>query len=101
MTPDQYRRLAIVEEKIADLFINEADPDVWPAEGSDRYRAKRSAMETAQLLARTQAIQERFEGQETHDPEWLEKHFEKRIHSAEHAAEKAVAAAMKRRSGAT
>lgn len=67
MRQDQWLKLQELEERLADVFIAEADPNVWPGHGTpsaklsaedrkERYQFKRAAAETAQLLVRTQAL---------------------------------------------
>ena len=67
MRQDQWERLQQLEEKLTDIFIEEADPDKWPCPGSPsanlspddrktRYLFKRAAAETAMLLVRTQGL---------------------------------------------
>lgn len=67
MRQDQYERLQQIEEKLADIFIAEADPGAWPMPGTpsanltadarkERYMFKRAASETAMLLVRTQNL---------------------------------------------
>lgn len=97
MRPDQIARLREVEEKLADLFIDEADPDGWPEEGKERYQAKRAAAETAHLLARTQALQD---GPAPDDKEKdADRINERRIDDAAKRAEEAVQRALKRAKG--
>jgi hypothetical protein len=56
MRPDQRASLLALEERLADLFIQEADPDEWDEDRGERYKQKRSAAETASLLVRTQSL---------------------------------------------
>jgi hypothetical protein len=64
MRPDQAQRIAALGEKLADVVIQEADPDNWPGDGKmpvdltqqergDRYWAKRNAAASMMLLQRT------------------------------------------------
>jgi cell division septum initiation protein DivIVA len=67
MREDQRQRLKELQEKLADVFLDEADPDSWPGLGlpsaqlsaddrKERYLYKRAACETAMLLTRAQAL---------------------------------------------
>lgn len=67
MRQDQYERLQKLEEDLTEVFLDEADPAVWPGAGKpsaklsqhdrkERYLYKRAATETAQLLVRTQIL---------------------------------------------
>lgn len=64
MRPDQIDRLKDLSEKLADVVLEEADPDTWPGRGlaaadmtqqerGDRYWCKRNAAATFGLLERT------------------------------------------------
>jgi hypothetical protein len=64
MRQDQYEKLQALTEKLADAFIAEADPDVWPGAGialatmdqqtrGDRYWSKKNAAATLSVLVRT------------------------------------------------
>ena len=97
MSPEQIKRLREVEAKLADLFITEADPDKWDKERTERYKQKRDAAETAQLLARTQSLIDRPPTEESKDPNgFVEDQQEKMIRSAERRAEVAVKQALER-----
>lgn len=83
MRQDQYERLQQIEEKLADVFIAEADPAAWPLPGTpsanlsaedrkQRYQFKRAAAETAQLLVRTQNLIAAIQGGGLVPP-WMEK----------------------------
>ena len=98
MRPDQRIRMGEIEEKLADLFIDEADPDGWAPEGRERYAQKRGAMETAQLLARTQSLMAAAPDGDRFDPN-DEKEAERVIHKAEQRAALAVDRALARAKG--
>lgn len=64
MRPDQLERLRDLEERLADVVLEEADPDTWPGAGQpladltqqqrgDRFWCKRNAAATFGLLERT------------------------------------------------
>lgn len=97
MRPDQVVRLQEVAEKLADLFIDEADPDSWPeADRTERYKHKRDAAETAQLLARAQALLEGpGPGIKPGDPDGVAAN-ERRVSDAEKRAAAAVERALSR-----
>lgn len=95
MRPDQWQRLRDLEERLADVFIEEADPESWPEERIDRYKCKRDAAETAMLLARTQSLM--APGGESPDPERAEKQAQDVITKAQKRASEAVQKALERR----
>lgn len=94
MRPDQIARLKDIEERLADLFIDEADPDGWPEEPTERYKRKRAAAETAHLLAKTQTLQAGPDPDK--DPERADRVNEQRVTQAAAAAQAAVQRALKR-----
>jgi len=64
MRPDQLERLRDLEERLADVVLEEADPDTWPGAGrplaglsreerGNRFWCKRNAAATFGLLERT------------------------------------------------
>jgi hypothetical protein len=64
MRPDQITRLRELQEKLAEVVLEEADPDMWPGAGvpladvdretrGDRYWCKKNAAATFALLERT------------------------------------------------
>jgi hypothetical protein len=64
MRDDQRTRLAELSEKLADVVLEEADPDLWPGAGQplatvdqqtrgDRYWCKKNAAASMSLLERT------------------------------------------------
>lgn len=64
MRPDQLQRLQELQEKLAEVVLEEADPDEWPGAGKpladltqqergDRYWSKKNAAATFALLERT------------------------------------------------
>ncbi len=67
MRPDQLQRLAELSEKLADVVLEEADPDTWPGAGvpladmttedrGNRYWSKKNAAATFSLLERTASL---------------------------------------------
>lgn len=67
MRPDQIQRLNDLQEKLADVVLDEADPDMWPGAGiaaadmtqqerGDRYWCKKNAAATFALLERTRSV---------------------------------------------
>lgn len=95
MRQDQWQRLRELEERLADVFIDEADPDGWPKERIERYKCKRDAAETAMLLARAQALM--APGGQSPDPERAEKQARDVISKAQARASEAVQKALDRR----
>lgn len=70
MRPDQIARLQELQEKLADVVLEEADPDLWPGAGmamadmdretrGDRYWSKKNAAATFAILERTTSTIER------------------------------------------
>lgn len=64
MRPDQIQRLHELQEKLAEVVLEEADPGLWPGAGQapaamdretrgDRFWAKKNAAATFALLERT------------------------------------------------
>lgn len=94
MRPDQIARLKDIEERLADLFIEEADPDGWPEDKTERYKCKRAAAETAHLLAKTQALQTAPEPDDKKKD--ADRINERRVNEAAAAAQAAVREALKR-----
>lgn len=67
MRPDQIERLNDLTEKLAEVVLEEADPNEWPGSGvplsemskqerGDRYWCKKNASATFALLLRTQSL---------------------------------------------
>lgn len=67
MRPDQYTKLQSLSEKLADVFIQEANPDNWPGAGllpadmdkqtrGDRYWVKKNAVATLSLLTKMDTL---------------------------------------------
>lgn len=101
MRPDQMERLRELEEKLADVFLEEADPDGWSSEKKERYWQRREAAETAALLTRTQALMSNDSGGSRQDPDRereAERLIERASKRASSAVEKAIARAKARAS---
>lgn len=69
MRQDQFERLQGLNEKLADVFLGEADPDQWPGAGmtpaemdkdtrGDRYWSKKNAVATISLIQRVVQLQD-------------------------------------------
>ena len=67
MRPDQLQRIADLSEKLAEVVLEEADPDTWPGAGvplaemsneqrGNRYWAKKNAAASVSLLERTTSL---------------------------------------------
>jgi hypothetical protein len=67
MRPDQRERLDELSEKLTDVVLDEADPDLWPGQGmhvgdmtqeqrGDRYWCKKNATASIALLLRVQQV---------------------------------------------
>jgi hypothetical protein len=67
MRPDQLIRIAELSEKLAEVVLEEADPETWPGAGvplaemsneqrGNRYWAKKNAAATFTLLDRTASL---------------------------------------------
>jgi hypothetical protein len=101
MRADQRVKLAELEEKLADVFLSEADPVAWPGHGkasgeltsedrAQRYQHKRAAAETAMLLARTQSLMDGGGGPGGAGEEAGLKTLDRQIDRAEKEAAKAL-----------
>lgn len=72
MRADQYERLQALQEKLVDVFLGEADPELWPGKGlqpgqmdqqtrGDRYWSKKNAVATAALVQRVSNLTSKIE----------------------------------------
>lgn len=104
MREDQVKRLQELSEKLADVFIYEADPAEWPGNGQsladmsqqDRgnaYWAKKNAMATGGVLRYTLDLIDKHAGSEPDDAE-KDADMEKRIKEAERRAAAATQKAL-------
>lgn len=102
MRPDQKARLAEIEEKLIDVFLEEADPDEWPGAGvpisaqdrdtrNDRTFAKRGAAQTMLIVGAISRLSENTKEALGRDPYGVNEIDEKIK-----AAEKQAAAAIER-----
>lgn len=68
MRQDQYERIIALEEELVDVFLNEANPKLWPgstipidkqdkAMRGDRYWHKKNAVATIALVSRINYLQ--------------------------------------------
>ena len=95
MRQDQFEKLQALEEKLVDVFLDEANPDGWSKDKKERYWQRREAAETAALLVRTQALMSNDTGGRRQDPD-REKEAERMIEQASNRAAKAVERAIAR-----
>ena len=110
MRADQIENLRNLVEKLADVVLEEADPDQWPGAGQplasvdqqtrgDRYWCKKNAAASFSLLERCQSVVNdagSVGGQQDRSED-----LQRDIDKAEKAAAKALDAAMKRAKSAT
>lgn len=72
MRQDQYEKLQALEEKLTDVFLEEAAPDKWPGAGieasnmeqqtrGDRYWCKKNAVATMSLIGRVANLVHRIQ----------------------------------------
>ncbi len=109
MRIDQYEKLQALTEKLADVLIDELNPDEWPGAGikpatmdrdtrGDRYWCKKNAAATLSALTRLHTIiglvQRTAPPPATEDAD--DDDLEKEIESAERAALRAIEAAQAR-----
>lgn len=107
MRQDQYDKLQKLEEELTDVFLQEADPKLWPGVGAtpanmdaqtrgDRYWCKKNAVATIAMMTRighlTGMIQRAAAGTEP-DPEdgKAEDSLDAEVTSAEKEAKKLLA----------
>lgn len=106
MREDQIQRLKDLSEKLADVVLQEADPDQWPGAGQpiatitpqargDRYWCKKNAAATFSLLERTHSLLTDAVDPRNQRPEG-EVDVEKQIAQREREAEKLLAGVMKK-----
>jgi hypothetical protein len=108
MTPKQLARMASLQERIADVVLDEADPDNWPGKGKtlaeltteergNRYWCKKNAAASFALLARCTVF---MSGAVPADPT-EEESLDRQIAKREQEAERLLGAAMNRARGGT
>ena len=106
MREDQIQRLKDLSEKLADVVLQEADPDEWPGanmpiaaispqERGDRYWCKKNAAATFSLLERTHSLLTDAVDPRNQRPAG-EPDVEKQIAQREREAEKLLAGVMKK-----
>lgn len=106
MREDQIQRLKDLSEKLAEVVLEEADPDLWPGAGvpiadmtkeqrGNRYWCKKNAAATFSLLERTQSLLTDAVDPRNNRP-GAEVDVEKQIAQREREAEKLLAGVMKK-----
>ena len=108
MRPDQIIRLQELQEELADVFILEADPKNWTADGvlpcdmskdqrGDRHWDRKGAMGTGAVLKYTTDILAAQAGGNVSQD--AEEELEKKIAAAEQRAKAALARVMNKTAG--
>ena len=107
MRNDQIERLKALQEKLAEVVLEEADPDLWPGAGmpladitqqqrGDRYWSKKNAAATFALLERTTSTLERAPDSTTPEQELdIDKQISKREREAGELLDRALSKARK------
>lgn len=104
MRPDQIARLLDLQERLADVVLEEADPAEWPGAGipladmskedrGNRYWSKKNAAATFALLERTTSTIERTHPAGT-PPKEVEDDMDKQIAQREREAEAMLGKAL-------
>lgn len=107
MRQDQIDRLQALSEKLADVVLEEADPDTWPGAGvpladvsqaqrGDRYWCKKNAAATFSLLERAHSLLTDAKDPSTNGAPFERPDMDQDIADAEKRAAKAVAKAQER-----
>lgn len=107
MRPDQIQRLRELQEKLAEVVLEEADPDTWPGAGvpladvdqttrGNRYWCKKNAAATFALLERTTSTLTEYHAPTGLDPVAQEADIDKQIARREKEAAAMLDAVMKR-----
>ena len=110
MRDDQRARLAALSEKLADVMLEEADPDLWPGAGipmdewtrgdrGDRVWMKKNANATMTLLLRVEQLRTVEPGKTPAGGEEPEDEEARMIEKAERAAREVLQRAKARASG--
>lgn len=105
MRQDQIQRLKDLSEKLADVVLEEADPNTWPGSGvplaaitqeerGNRYWCKKNAAATFSLLERTQSLLTDAEDPHRHRTPGEESDLEKQIAEKERQAASVLQSAM-------
>lgn len=112
MRKDQIERLDSLTEKLADVVLEEADPDFWPGKGvpladltqqqrGDRYWCKKNAAASMALLERLQrTVTDATSGRRNNGTEETEEELEREIADAEKRAGKMLDAVLKKAAAA-
>lgn len=106
MREDQIQRLKDLSEKLAEVVLQEADPDLWPGAGvpiadmtneqrGNRYWSKKNAAATFSLLERTHSLLTDAVDPRNQRPS-DEVDVEKQIAKREREAEQLLAGVMKK-----
>lgn len=108
MRPDQIQRLQELSEQLADRFLLEADPTMWPgtpgtppAEWTDKQRGdawwcKKNAMGTGGVLKFTLDVLSKHTGDDAPKDPAAEGDLERQVKEAERRSAKLVADALER-----
>lgn len=106
MRADQYTSLQELNEKLMDVFLAEADPDLWPGKGlqlgemdqqtrGDRYWSKKNAVATSALVMRVSSLTQKIEMANGGGASGTEGAGADELHEAEDDLDKQVARAEK------
>lgn len=107
MRPDQIERLRELQEKLAEVVLEEADPDTWPGAGvplagmtmeerGNRYWTKKNAAATFALLERTTSTLTEYHAPTGLTPEAQDADIDKQIAKREKEAAAMLDAVLKR-----
>ena len=107
MRPDQIERLRELQEKLADVVLEEADPETWPGAGQqacdlsredrgDRYWCKKNAAATFALLERTTSTLTEYHAPTGMAPEAQDADIDKQIAKREREAAALLDGVMKK-----
>lgn len=112
MRKDQITRLDELTEKLADVVLDEADPDFWPGNGvpladltqqqrGDRYWCKKNAAASMALLERLQrTVSDATGGRRNNGTEEAEEELDREIADAEKRAAKLLDEVQKKAAAA-
>lgn len=110
MRPDQIQRLNDLSERLADTFIDEAEPAEWPGHGEkmasitaqqrgDRYWCKKNAMATAGVLRYAIDLVQSHQGRGHPGDAERDADLDRKINEAERRASVAVARVLNKAAG--